>query len=80
LPICGKRNRSIVPLRQDLIKYDAHRFLEISGHFAAGFIDLVENLDKDVQAGLRMGFRHQLLDEGDARENHALASSGHMRE
>jgi len=80
LPICGKRNRTIVPLRQDLIKHDAHRLLEMSGHFAACFIDLVENLDKDVPAGLRVGLLHQFLDERDARENHALAGSGHMRE
>ena len=70
--IVERRGKSaIIPLRQEIIKDNAHIVFETCGYFTTGFVDLINNMDKSFQSGLGASFFHQFFDEFTAGEDHA---------
>ncbi len=53
--------------------------LEVISYSPTGFIHFIQNVDKYLQAFLRMCFFDQLFDHFNTGKNHTLASSSYMR-
>ena len=66
-------DNGVVPLRQDLVKDNAHRFLKVLGDLSALVIDPVYDLHGDPESLASMCLFHQFLDQLDALEDNALA-------
>ncbi len=76
----GQRNCSIVPLRQEIVKDNAHVLFEIGNYLASNEIDFVDDMHKSPQTGLGVSLFHQFFYQCDAGENDALTGTGDMRE
>ena len=65
---------------QELVKNDAHIFFEIISYLATSVIDFVNDMNESLQASLGVGFFHQLFNQFNRGEDHALAGASKVRE
>ena len=76
----GLRDSPVVPLGEELVEDDRHRFLESSGTFASRLVRLVEDPDLDRQARRGLGLGDVVPHRLQRPEDDPATGSCHVRE